>query len=324
MIYSYDASNWTVVPLNYFAITMITGFAWNGSLWVMAMGGLNELATTAYSRDGIHWTQSANKVQYYNTSVAWNGYYWFAGAGYGSILAYSLDGITWVQSTNINSVFTTACRALAAGPAASVIQPNSYSSTIHIGYQAGMTNQGSYAIAIGNQAGTTDQYGGSILLNAGASPLENTAEAGLFVHPVRNDVSLGGATRIHYNPATNEITYGEGPSDVRVKSNIQDADLSLCFSTIRDLPLRYFGWKDEFFAEQKGVDKHTLGFLAQEVLPYFPNSVSVLSNAHLPDFHTLDPDQIYKAHIGATKQLLAIVRSRHSTIQSLVQKLVRK
>lgn len=196
---------------------------------------------------------------------------------------------------------------------------NTYSSSIQIGYGAGFLNQGQYAIAIGNKAGTANQYPGSIILNANATPLENTTTSGLFVNPIRNDTSIGASGRLHYNSGTSEITYGDESSDQRLKNNIVDADLKQCLSTIEHLPLRYFEWNEEFLHYHNGKDKHELGFVAQEVLSFFPKSVSLYSNSFLPDFHGLNTDQIYKAHIGATKQLMILIQEQQSTIDRLLQ-----
>jgi hypothetical protein len=196
---------------------------------------------------------------------------------------------------------------------------NTYSSSIQIGYGSGLVNQGQYSIAIGNQAGTTNQYPGSIILNANATPLENTTLSGLFVNPIRNDTSIGASGRLHYNSGTKEITYGDESSDQRLKNNIVNADLQQCLSTIEHLPLRYFEWNEEFFRYHNGKDKHELGFVAQEVQSFFPKSVSLYSNSFLPDLHGLNTDQIYKAHIGATKQLMILIQEQQSTIDRLLQ-----
>jgi hypothetical protein len=97
-------------------------------------------------------------------------------------------------------------------------------------------------------------------------------------------------------------------SDPALKEDIEDADLDRCGEIIRDLPLRYYKYKDSYLNEYDVQDKHRLGFLADEVGQYFPHAVKAtplsLGGAE-SEFMTVDFQQIKMAHIGATKQLLA-------------------
>jgi hypothetical protein len=53
------------------------------------------------------------------------------------------------------------------------------------------------------------------------------------------------------------------------------------------------------------TDRHSLGFIAQEIKPVFPKAVDILPSLYdLPNFHTLNVDQIYKSHYGATQHLI--------------------
>jgi hypothetical protein len=149
--------------------------------------------------------------------------------------------------------------------------------------------------------------------------LENTTVSGLFVNPVRNN-AVNTTNTVYYNATTKELTYTtSGASDQRVKTNIMEANNRICLSTIESVPLRYFEWKDDFYKTAQRTDKHELGFIAQEIASYFPKSVHITSNEFAEDFHSLDVDQIYKANVGATKQLWAIVQAQQSTIDSLTR-----
>jgi hypothetical protein len=114
-------------------------------------------------------------------------------------------------------------------------------------------------------------------------------------------------------------------SDERIKEDIVNADLYQCYSTIDCLNLKYFKWNSNFVSPDLYSDSHNLGFIAQEVKQYFPKSVDIVSNSIASDFHILNTDQIYKAHLGATKQLIAMVKAQQaelnelrSTVQALV------
>ncbi len=85
------------------------------------------------------------------------------------------------------------------------------SDKVHIGQNAGLTNQGSNAVAIGKQAGENNQPAGSIIINASGSALNGT-QAGLYVNPIRNDATSSATFSIaYYNPVTKEVTYNTRP-----------------------------------------------------------------------------------------------------------------
>ncbi len=116
-------------------------------------------------------------------------------------------------------------------------------------------------------------------------------------------------------PATTTWTIA---SDRRIKHDIQSADLEKCYDVMRNIPLRYFTWDPIVYNSDVTRDRHSLGFIAQEVVQYFPKSVDVLDNCYgFSSFHTLNTDQLYKAHIGATKQMMNVVEGQQNRISTL-------
>jgi hypothetical protein len=117
-----------------------------------------------------------------------------------------------------------------------------------------------------------------------------------------NAYKLQLATDSAAKPFTNTWTIA---SDQRIKTNIVNADLDICYSTIKATPLRYFEWDPQYYSNEVTTDRHSLGFIAQEIKPVFPKAVDILPSLYdLPNFHTLNVDQIYKSHYGATQHLL--------------------
>jgi hypothetical protein len=103
-------------------------------------------------------------------------------------------------------------------------------------------------------------------------------------------------------------------SDRRIKTDISGADLSLCYSTVRELPLRRFEFIRSFQELKK--DTRQLGFIADEVEEVFPKSVH-LADAPVKGLGTIrfvNFEQIHMAHYGATQQLMKIVEAQGSTI----------
>jgi len=63
-------------------------------------------------------------------------------------------------------------------------------------------------------------------------------------------------------------------SDERVKENITTASLDRCYEVVKSIPLKRYRWKDSTYSDEEiGFDRHTLGWIAQDVQPYFPKAV---------------------------------------------------
>lgn len=81
-------------------------------------------------------------------------------------------------------------------------------------------------------------------------------------------------------------------SDRRIKLNICTANLVRCAEIVDTLDLKYFEWKI-------GTDdKHSLGWIAQDVQTFFPKSVVPDEDGIL----MLNSDQLVKVLYGALKQ----------------------
>lgn len=94
-------------------------------------------------------------------------------------------------------------------------------------------------------------------------------------------------------------------SDRRVKENIVNADLDICYDDIKSIPLRRFKWSDKFVEKYQVKDKHNLGFIAQEVEKINKSCVNTFENKYfkLKDFKTLNKDQLMMSLFGAVKKL---------------------
>lgn len=136
-------------------------------------------------------------------------------------------------------------------------------------------------------------------------------------------------------------------SDARVKKDISDADLTICYENIKGMRLKHFKWDEEYLDKDAEPDRHVLGFIAQEVKEKFPKAVKVVpkkqfcvhkydasgnimrdadnrelfEHKYMDDFHTLNTDQIDKAHIGATQRLMEIVEAQAARIEALEAKM---
>jgi len=106
-------------------------------------------------------------------------------------------------------------------------------------------------------------------------------------------------------------------SDERVKENIEDADLNVCYNIVQNLKLRRFRWKEENYPEFN--DRNVIGFIAQEVEQYFPNSVKQSNDHGFVDFKSIDVDQVYKTMYGSLQKVISDLEILEQELGILVE-----
>jgi hypothetical protein len=117
------------------------------------------------------------------------------------------------------------------------------------------------------------------------------------------------AQTVLYNNSTGELTYGTPTSDVRLKSNIELADLNICYDVVKTLALKRFRFDESVYTDEQCPDRNKLGWIAQEVEEVLPKSLFTveheLANGYvLNDCRLLEPSQIYASTFGAVKKLI--------------------
>lgn len=108
-------------------------------------------------------------------------------------------------------------------------------------------------------------------------------------------------------------------SDYRIKTNIEPASLSICYSTIGGLTLKRFMWDTTRFPDVE--DRNVVGFIAQDVEQVMPKSVLTASAYGNADHKFLNVDQIYKMHIGATQAVGIALDKMEERVNKLEQAL---
>ena len=122
-------------------------------------------------------------------------------------------------------------------------------------------------------------------------------------------------------------------SDARLKEDIIDADLDICYNVVKNLPIRRYKWKEEFYPDGIQKDRHSVGFIANEVQTVYPKAVNVIENQQflvkrgtidepaefkeLENVLSVDVDQIYKTMYGAVKKLIEKVELLENEIEIL-------
>ena len=146
----------------------------------------------------------------------------------GNLAGQTQQGINAVAigqaSGNANQGLQAVAVGISAGDTAQGIQ------AVAMGFQSGQTNQGGDAVAIGTDAGQAGQGANAIAIGNGAATLNQTANsiclnatggavqaptASLYVAPIINSGAIANPVPANtnfllYNPATTEITYGDG------------------------------------------------------------------------------------------------------------------
>ena len=64
-------------------------------------------------------------------------------------------------------------------------------------------------------------------------------------------------------------------SDERIKTDIIPADLDRCYEIVKSVPLKHFGFAPGVYTDDQINDKHSLGWIAQDVQKVFSKAVSV-------------------------------------------------
>jgi hypothetical protein len=62
-------------------------------------------------------------------------------------------------------------------------------------------------------------------------------------------------------------------SDERIKTDIELADLDRCYEIVKAIPLKRFGWAEGVYTDAQVRDRHSLGWVAQDVEKIFPKAV---------------------------------------------------
>jgi hypothetical protein len=244
----------------------------------------------AYSADGITWTTMTlpSQVNWYSVTFGQNLY--VAVAYSSSTAASSTDGINWTARTMPSSL---AWYSVTYNSVTNVFVAVAYGSSTAASSTNGTTWTAQSLSSSSNWVSVTSSYQVTNLTN-GFTGL------GVAVPSYQLDLSTDGARKL------TTTTWLTG-SDSRIKTDVESANLQTCYETVKSLDLKYFKWN--FPAGIVPDDKHSLGFIAQEVKSVFPNAVSASNSYGYSDFLSLNVDQIKKALFGAVKHLAAKVEA---------------
>ncbi len=327
-----DGINWTIITINVNAWYRIVWSQELGIFVTISEGTTSVTNRIAYSYDGINWNYADAP-----SLVNWRGLVWASGLGLfisssngnvGNEIMTSPDAINWTLRTTIS---LNALQNLTYSPELNLVLGLSGASVIYSydGINWDSYNHGSnldwrnicwsceLGVFVGvNNGATTSQiltsksmwnYPLSIYLDSySATSNLNIDDKTLFINSVNNRVGILTSTpayELEVNGTAGKTGGGTwtAPSDMRIKKNIENANLDICVQNIESLKLKYFKWSNI-----SGYDKdiHSLGWIAQEVKNIYPNSISIVEKYGFSDFHNIDVDLIWKCMYGSIKKLI--------------------
>jgi hypothetical protein len=136
-------------------------------------------------------------------------------------------------------------------------------------------------------------------------------------------VPTGGyALEMFYSAAYKPAGQWTNASDARLKENIEDADLGICYDIVKDLPLKRYRWKDSAFADDQVIDRTIVGWIAQDVQAVFPKAIqekemTLADGTVLEDSLSMDETMIMHTLYGAVQRLMEKVEALELEVSTL-------
>lgn len=306
--YSFNGRSWfNAIGVN--LSTLGNAVHWNGEKFV-AVGQTTNNSNILYSFNGQSWQIANSGFGYAGQTITWDGSNWIASgidtvSATSSKLLYSPDGITWSQNLNApNTILRGSAFASNIQPAITMTHFEIFSGNIPAPFRS-------------NGKRRLQVIQSTISFNDGNFVIRQDTNDGVGYVGINQaypeyalDIGIGNARK---PSGTTWVT----SSDARVKTNITAVDTFSCAQTLLQIPLRQFSYT-ESYRQQTGIrDIPYYGFIAQEVKQVLPDSVRISNEFGLPDFHSLDADQLFKIEFGATQYLMKAIEEVEQKLSTL-------
>ena len=92
-------------------------------------------------------------------------------------------------------------------------------------------------------------------------------------------------------------------ADQRLVDDLDMADIDVCYSNIKSMPLRVFKWRDDVYDGATVRDRRVVGWTAEDVAYVFPKAVSTHEAHGLEDCKSMDVSQILASMHGAIQKI---------------------
>ena len=294
-----DGINWTTrsTPI----AQQINSISWSQELGILvtACGNVNY---NFYSKDGINWYSNLLPA-----TLTWNLVSWISDIGIFVMftvstigILYSFDGLTWISIT--------------------ISGTSPYFSSIAWSSELNMLVVSSYNGTAGFKMYTSEIFNPNskscILSNSLDFTVNNTnGRVGIGISSPSYQLQL--STDSASKASTSSWTVS---SDSRLKENIQDADLNICYNNIKNLRLTKYTWRDDVYTNEQVPDRSKLGWIAQEVETIFPKSVQKINDHGFSDCRTLNIDQIIASLYGFSQKMITNYEADDILLNSISEK----
>ena len=129
--------------------------------------------------------------------------------------------------------------------------------------------------------------------------IRNDGNVGIGTTSPGNQLTL--STDSAAKPSTNTWTVS---SDERLKINITNANLDICYDNVKNIPLKRYTWRDDIYTPEQVSDRSKLGWIAQDVEGYIPKAIQQQDMHGYSDCRSLNADQIIASLYGAVQKLM--------------------
>jgi|694.fasta_scaffold03561_2 hypothetical protein len=303
------------------------------------------------SSDGITWTSRTNPVDNNWTSICWantiNLFIAVANSGNKRIM-YSDNGINWTNKININFRNELMIKNIQSYNWNNIIWVSELNIAIAI------SSTGSQRIMISNDGINWYLKNLTILKNwialswskkagilcAISTNTSNSIIQSIISYAAENTTIIAYPGQLTINNSNKRIGLGLSTpsyqlhlstdsagklssstwtisSDIRLKKDIINADLNLCYNNIKNLPLKRYTWKNEIYSNDQINDRSKLGWIADDVELIFPNSVKKINAFGYDDCKSLNNDQVIVTLYGAIQKLIIISEEKNNIIKNL-------
>jgi hypothetical protein len=337
-MYSSDGKAWVNTSVS------IASRTWRDVVWSPELGIFVAVADTGVERittstDGITWTtrSTAADSAINLLRVAWSPELMLLVAvgkvsgSTGGRIMYSSNGISW---TVVTIASTDTIRNIAWSPEISafvacentgyLFSSRNGTTWTQIAYYSGVSWVSicwSKELSIFTLLASTTTVGGSSNLVATSRPALPDYSNSIISNPslitvdTAGDLGLGISAPSYKLQLSSDSAFKPGSStwtiasDERIKEDIQDADLDICYQTIKSIPLRRFRWRDGIYkGSEINNDWNRIGFIAQEYKGYFPKDVKEFNFTseliNIDNCLSINTGQAWLTNIGAVKKII--------------------
>jgi hypothetical protein len=270
-----DAFNWSYYPINDNNNNYYNSITWSPELNMgVAVNGLN----MTYSYDSINWYR--NSLPNSTSQIIWSSELnLFIAVGFSTSFSYSSNGINWTSFASPSSANWIKVLWIPDLSMLMIVKNDQISYIV----VSGITDNASNLFAHKSQL-TINKLNGRLGL-------------GTELPNYQLELSTDSAGK----PSSTTWVVS---SDSRLKENIENANLDLCYNIIKNLNLKKYTWKDNIFDKFQIYDRSKLGWIADEVEEIFPKAVEIKKAYELDDCKVLNVDQILTSIYGFSQKII--------------------